>query len=91
AGPEGRRPSRRVASAARAGFYAVAAFSALSFAAGRGGGRSGDEQSRDVTAAVLAVPAGQWLVGVAGLAVAIGGVVIAVNAARLSFREEMDT
>ncbi|MEW1639462.1 DUF1206 domain-containing protein [Streptomyces sp. NPDC093801] len=91
AGPEGRKPTRRVASAARAGFYVVAAFSALSFAAGRGGGRSGDEQSRDVTAAALAVPAGQWLVGAVGLAVAVGGVVIAVNAARLSFREEMDT
>ncbi|MFF4578807.1 DUF1206 domain-containing protein [Streptomyces sp. NPDC001389] len=91
AGPEGCKPTRRATSAARAGFYGVAAFSALSFAAGRGGGRSGDEQSRDVTAAVLAVTAGQWLVGAAGLALAVGGVVIAVNAARLSFREEMDT
>ncbi|GAA0289275.1 DUF1206 domain-containing protein [Streptomyces polychromogenes] len=91
AGPDGRKLGKRFASGARAAFYTVTAFSALSFAAGRGGGSSGDAQSRDVTARVLAVPAGQWLVGAAGIAVAVGGVVVAVGAARLTFREEMDT
>ncbi|MGW2672771.1 DUF1206 domain-containing protein [Streptomyces sp. NPDC001272] len=90
-GRDGRKLTKRVASAARAGFYAVGAFSALSFAAGQGGGRSGDEESRDVTAVVLAVPAGQWLTGAAGVAVGVGGVVIAVQAARRTFRKEMDT
>ncbi|MFJ5552217.1 DUF1206 domain-containing protein [Streptomyces sp. NPDC093225] len=90
-GPQGGKVTRRVASAARAVFYAVAAVSVLAFAAGRGGGRSGDEESRDVTAAVLGVPAGAWLVATAGLAIAIGGVVIVVNAVRRTFREEMDT
>ncbi|MET9963428.1 DUF1206 domain-containing protein [Streptomyces sp. NPDC006326] len=80
---------KRIAAAARAVFYAVAAFSVLSFAAGSGGGRSSDEQSRDVTAKTLGLPAGQWLVGAAGLAIGIAGVVIAVQAARLSFRKEL--
>ncbi|MFF2195826.1 DUF1206 domain-containing protein [Streptomyces sp. NPDC058157] len=91
AGPGGRGPAKRVAAAARACFYAVTAFSTLAFAAGQGGGRSSDEQSRDVTARVLGIPAGPWLVGLAGLGVAVGGVVIVVGAARLSFRDEMET
>ncbi|MFD0375849.1 DUF1206 domain-containing protein [Streptomyces sp. NPDC127112] len=91
AGPDGRKPAKRVAAAARTVFYAVTAFSALSFAAGRGGGRSSDEQSRDVTAQLLAVPAGPWLVGLAGLGIAVGGIVVVVGAARLTFREQMET
>ncbi|MEU8438159.1 DUF1206 domain-containing protein [Streptomyces sp. NPDC029216] len=91
AGPDGHKPTKRVAAAARTLFYAVVAFSALSFAAGRGGGRSSDEQSRDVTAKVLGVPAGEWLVGAAGIGVAIGGIVIAVGAVRLTFRDQLDT
>ncbi|WP_329389979.1 DUF1206 domain-containing protein [Streptomyces sp. NBC_01351] len=90
AGPDGRKLTKRVASAARAVFYAAVAFSVLVFAAGEGGARSSDEQSRDVTAKVLEAPAGQWLVALAGLAIAIGGIVIIVGAARLTFREEMD-
>ncbi|MFD9722983.1 DUF1206 domain-containing protein [Streptomyces sp. NPDC059072] len=90
AGPKGRKLAKRGASAARAVFYAVAAFSVLAFAAGRGGGRSSDEQSRDVTAKVLDVPAGPWLVALVGIGIAVGGIVIIVGAARLTFREEMD-
>ncbi|MEV7416223.1 DUF1206 domain-containing protein [Streptomyces sp. NPDC089919] len=90
-GPDGRKWSKRTASAGRFLFYVVAAYSALSFAAGRGGHRSGDEQSRDATARFLDLPAGPWLVGLAGAAIAVGGVVIAVSAVRLTFRKEMDT
>ncbi|MFF0215303.1 DUF1206 domain-containing protein [Streptomyces vinaceus] len=88
AGPDGRGPVKRLASAGRAVFYAVAAFSVLSFAAG-GGGHSGDQQSREVTARALGLPAGQWLVGAAGLGIAVAGVVIAVQAARRSFRKHL--
>lgn len=90
-GPKGDRASKRAASAARAVFYGVVAYSVLTFAAGHGGGQDGDQQSRDVTARVLDVPAGQWLVGLAGLAIAIGGIVIAVQAARRTFRDKLDT
>lgn len=89
AGPDGGKPLTRLASAGRAVFYAVVGFSVLTFAAG-GGGRSGDQQSRDVTAKALDLPAGQWMVGAAGLGIAVAGVVIAVQAARRSFRRQLD-
>jgi hypothetical protein len=87
AGPEGDKPLKRFTAAARAVFYAVVAFSVFSFASSAGGGRSGDEQSRDVTAKALDLPAGQWLVGAVGLGIGIGGVVIAVQAVRRTFRK----
>ncbi|MEV6685869.1 DUF1206 domain-containing protein [Streptomyces sp. NPDC051130] len=90
AGPKGDAATKRLASAARAVFYAVAAYSVLSFAAGSGGTRSGDEQSRDVTAKVLGWPGGQWLVGAVGAALVVGGVVIAVRAVRREFRKHMN-
>ncbi|MFC9292799.1 DUF1206 domain-containing protein [Streptomyces sp. NPDC057011] len=89
AGPDGGKAAKRLASAARAVFYAVVAFSVLSFAAGSGSGRSGDEQSRDVTAKVLDLPGGPWWVAAVGAAIAIGGVVIAVGAARRTFRKHL--
>ncbi|MCX5409196.1 DUF1206 domain-containing protein [Streptomyces sp. NBC_00335] len=90
AGPDGDKPGKRLAAAARAVFYGVVAFSVLSFAAGTGGGgQSGDEQSRDVTARVLDVPGGPWWVAAAGAGIAIGGVVIAVQAARRTFRKHL--
>ncbi len=88
AGPDGDKPAKRLASAGRCVFYAVAAFSVLVFASG-GGGSSGDEQSRDMTAKSLGLPAGQWLVGAVGVGIAIAGVVIAVQAARCRFREHL--
>lgn len=89
AGPDGDKTSKRLAGAARAVFYAVVAFSVLSFAAGSGGGRSSDEQSRDVTSKVLDLPGGPWWVGAAGLAIAVAGVVIAVQAIRRTFRKHL--
>ncbi|WP_327308494.1 DUF1206 domain-containing protein [Streptomyces sp. NBC_01298] len=89
AGPGGDKPGKRLAALARAVFYGVVAFSVLSFAAGTGGGRSGDEQSRDVTARALDVPGGPWWVAAVGLGIAIGGVVIAVQAVRRTFRKHL--
>ncbi|MFF1415456.1 DUF1206 domain-containing protein [Streptomyces sp. NPDC058289] len=90
AGPDGDKPGKRLAAVARAVFYGVVAFSVLSFAAGTGGGgQSGDEQSRDVTARALDVPGGPWWVGAVGVGIAIGGVVIAVQAARRTFRKHL--
>ncbi|WP_442816325.1 DUF1206 domain-containing protein [Streptomyces sp. NBC_01233] len=90
AGPDGDKASKRLASAARTVFYGVVAFSVLSFAAGSGGGRSSDEQSRDVTATAMDLPGGPWWVGVAGAAIAVGGIVIAVQAARRSFCKQLE-
>ncbi|WP_079154461.1 DUF1206 domain-containing protein [Streptomyces subrutilus] len=90
-GPDGGKAGKRLAAAARAVFYGVAAFSVLSFAAGTGGQGSSDEQSRDVTAKVMELPGGPWWVGLAGAAIAVGGVVIAVGAARRKFRKHLKT
>ncbi|MFJ3965026.1 DUF1206 domain-containing protein [Streptomyces sp. NPDC090036] len=88
AGPDGDKVTKRLAAAGRTVFYAVVAFSVLSFAAG-GEARSGDQQSRDVTAQAMDLPAGRWLVGAAGLGIAVAGVVIAVQAARRTFRKDL--
>ncbi|MGP3689959.1 DUF1206 domain-containing protein [Streptomyces sp. IBSNAI002] len=91
AGPDGHKAGKRLASAARAVFYGAVAFSVLSFAAGSGGGQSGDEQSRDVTARVMELPGGPWWVGAAGTAIAVGGAVIAVRAAMRTFLKHLKT
>ncbi|MFJ6793592.1 DUF1206 domain-containing protein [Streptomyces sp. NPDC091268] len=87
AGPDGDKLLKRLASAARFVFYSLVAYSVFSFAAGRR--HSGDQQSRDVTAKAMELPAGQWLVGAVGLGIGIAGVVIAVQAARRSFRKHL--
>ncbi|MFD4241625.1 DUF1206 domain-containing protein [Streptomyces sp. NPDC058525] len=91
AGPDGDKAGKRLASAARAVFYGAVAFSVLSFAAGSGGGQSGDEQSRDTTARVMELPGGPWWVGAAGAAIAVGGAVIAVRAAMRTFLKHLKT
>ncbi|MYX29558.1 DUF1206 domain-containing protein [Streptomyces sp. SID8381] len=89
AGPDGRKAGKRLAAAARCVFYVSVAWSVLSFAAGSGGGRSSDEQSRDLTARAMAVPAGQWLVGAAGAGVAVAGVWMGVQAVRRHYRKKL--
>jgi hypothetical protein len=89
-GPDGRKARKRLLAAARCGFYAFVAYSVLSFAASPGGGSgSSDEQSRDVTARAMEVPAGQWLVGAAGAAIVVTGVGIGVQAVRRSYHRKL--
>lgn len=89
AGPDGRKAGKRLAAAARCVFYVSVAWSVLSFAAGSGGGRSSDEQSRDLTARAMAVPAGQWLAGAAGVGIAVAGVWMGVQAVRRHYRKKL--
>ncbi|MCD7445649.1 DUF1206 domain-containing protein [Streptomyces lincolnensis] len=88
-GRDGHKPRKRLLAAMRCLFYAFVAYSVLSFAAGSGGGGSSDEQSKDVTARLLEVPAGQWLVGAAGAAIVVAGGWIAVQALRRSYHDKM--
>ncbi|NEY31127.1 DUF1206 domain-containing protein [Streptomyces sp. PRKS01-65] len=93
-GPDGRKPKKRLASAARCVFYTFVAYSVLAFAANPGGGSgsgSSDRQSRDVTARLLEVPAGQWAVGAAGAAIVVAGVVIGVQALRRTYHRKLKT
>ncbi|MEV5434255.1 DUF1206 domain-containing protein [Streptomyces sp. NPDC052701] len=89
-GPDGRSARKRLMATGRCVFYAFVAYSVLSFAADRHGeGGSSDRQSRDVTARLLEVPAGQWLVGAAGVAIVAVGVGIGVRAVRRKYHDKM--
>ncbi|NEC13236.1 DUF1206 domain-containing protein [Streptomyces sp. SID8014] len=92
AGPDGGKATKRLASAARAVFYAFVAYSVLSFAAGeKGGGGSSDAQSQDITARALGLPGGQWIVGAAAVGATAAGVVVAVRAVLRKYREQLRT
>lgn len=56
-GPDGHKAGKRLLSAGRCLFYGFVAYSVLSFAAGDKGGSSGDQQSQDITAKALELPA----------------------------------
>ncbi|MEU6366988.1 DUF1206 domain-containing protein [Streptomyces sp. NPDC046931] len=90
-GPDGRKATKRLQAVTRSVFYAFVAYSVLSFAAGSGGGgRSSDEQSRDVTAEALGMPAGQWIVGAAAAGIVVAGLWIGVRAVRRDFRDQFE-
>ncbi|MFF7161935.1 DUF1206 domain-containing protein [Streptomyces sp. NPDC008086] len=89
-GKDGRSARKRLLAVVRFAFYVAVAFSALSFAASRNhGGGSSDQQSRDATARALEIPAGQWLVGAAGIAVVVTGGWIAVRAVLRKYHDEL--
>ncbi|MDJ0346049.1 DUF1206 domain-containing protein [Streptomyces sp. H10-C2] len=95
AGPGGHKGTKRLTSAGRFVFYGLAAFSVIAFAlsrtAGQGAsqGGSSDKQSKDVTAKVLDMPYGQWLVGIAGVTLVAAGLWTAVRAAQRAFRKHL--
>ncbi|MFD7431759.1 DUF1206 domain-containing protein [Streptomyces sp. NPDC059818] len=93
AGPDGQKATKRLASAGRAVFYGFMSYSVLMFAAGDKGSGSGssDAQSQDVTARVLDMPGGRWLVGAGGVAVAGAGLWIAGRAALRKFHKHLRT
>ncbi|MBT2487561.1 DUF1206 domain-containing protein [Streptomyces sp. ISL-96] len=92
-GPDGHKPGKRLLSLARFLFYGFVSYSILSFAVGTGGSGSGssDKQSEDVTARAMALPAGQWIVGIGGLAIAVAGVWIAGRAVLRKYRKHLKT
>ncbi|MGM9383772.1 DUF1206 domain-containing protein [Streptomyces sp. NRRL F-5008] len=90
AGSEGRTWKKRLPALARSVFYAFVAYSVLALAAGSGdGGGSSDQQSKDVTARALELPAGQWLVGLAGAGVAVAGLWIGFRAVTRSYHDKL--
>ncbi|WP_455359224.1 DUF1206 domain-containing protein [Streptomyces sp. SYSU K21746] len=89
AGPDGHKPGKRLLSAGRFLFYAVVSYSVLAFAAGDQGSGSSDQQSQDATSKVLEMPAGQWLVGLAGLGIAIAGIWIGIRAALRKYHKHL--
>ncbi|MFJ8027097.1 DUF1206 domain-containing protein [Streptomyces sp. NPDC096311] len=91
AGPDGRAAKKRLLSAVRFVFYAFVACSVLSFAAGSGSGGKGssDQQSRDVTAKVLDLPTGQWIVGAAGAGIVVAGLLIGGRAVLRKYHKKL--
>ncbi|MGW9130131.1 DUF1206 domain-containing protein [Streptomyces sp. NPDC055681] len=89
AGPDGKKASKRAMAAGRFVFYGFVSYSVLSYAAGERGSGSSDKDSQDVTAKALDWPGGQWIVVVAGIAVAAAGVWIAVRAIRHKFHQHL--
>ncbi|GHC95331.1 membrane protein [Streptomyces violarus] len=90
-GQDGRSARKRLLAAVRCAFYVFVAYSVLSFAASRdqSGGGSSDQQSRDATARALEMPAGQWLVGAAGIAIVAAGGWIAVRAVLRKYHDKL--
>jgi hypothetical protein len=91
AGVDGHKPKKRLLSAAHSVFYGFVSYSVLSFAAGGGSSGSGssDQQSQDVTAKVMELPAGQWLVGAGGLVVAGAGIWVGARAAMRKYHKHL--
>ncbi|MFJ1611098.1 DUF1206 domain-containing protein [Streptomyces sp. NPDC088253] len=91
AGPDGEKPGKRAMAAGRFVFYGFVSYSVLSYAAGDkgSGGGSSDKNSQDVTAKALDWPGGQWIVGIAGVAVAAAGVWIAVRGVMRKFEKHL--
>ena len=89
AGADGRKASKRVASLARAVFYAVVTYGILKFALGIGAPSSSDKQSQDLTADALKITGGQVIVAVAGVIVIIAGIYLGYRAFERKFLKHM--
>ncbi len=89
-GAGGRKARSRLSALARAAVYAVIAYGVLEYAIGAGGQQSGNQQSVDLTAALLRHPGGRAVVVAIGLALAGGGLYIAFQAWRERFLAELD-
>ncbi|MFF7205742.1 DUF1206 domain-containing protein [Streptomyces sp. NPDC008141] len=93
AGPDGHKTHKRLLSAGRFLFYGFIAYSVLAFAAGDrssgGGGGSSDQQSQDITARALELPAGQWLVGIGGVGIAVAGIWVGARAAMRKYHKHL--
>jgi hypothetical protein len=81
---EGNGAGPRLKSLARALIYAFFAYLTFKVIAGSGGG-SQTQKQQDLTATVMHHPGGQWLVGIAGLAIVIAGLVLVLEGIRRKF------
>jgi Domain of Unknown Function (DUF1206) len=89
AGPGGRKAGKRLGSLARAVLYAFICGTVVSFILGTGGKTSGNTQSKDATATLMAHGGGRWLVALIGIGIGVGGVALAVYGIRRKFLEHL--
>ena len=90
---EKKRTVKRLGSAARAVFYGAFCVTTLRFVANGPGeaSGSGNQQEQGLVARVLDWPAGQWLVGAAGVVVIGGALYIGYRGLSQKFDERLDT
>jgi hypothetical protein len=86
---EGNGAGPRLKSLGRAVVYA--GFAVLTFKTIAGAGGSQSRQQQDITAKVMQHAAGQWLVGIVGLIVVIGGLVLVTEGFRRKFMKYLQT
>jgi hypothetical protein len=86
---EGTGAGPRLKSLGRAVVYA--SFAVLVFKAISGAHSSQSREQQDLTAKVLQYPAGQWLVGLAGLIVVAIGVFLIIDGVRRTFMKYLET
>jgi hypothetical protein len=89
AGPEGHKPTNRLASLARGVFYGFVCVGMVGFLLGTGGHRSSNSQSKDLTAQFMSHAGGRWLVLLAGLVVVGMSIVMVVGALRKKFLKDL--
>jgi hypothetical protein len=89
AGPGGRTGGKRLGSLARAVLYAFICGSVVSFILSTGGRASGNKQSKDLTARLMAHGGGRWLVALIGVGLAAAGVALAVHGIRGKFTKHL--
>ncbi len=89
AGPGGRKVVKRLGPLARAVLYALICGSVVSFILGTGGKTSGNTQSKDATATLMAHGGGRWLVALIGIGLGVAGVALAVYGIRGKFAKHL--
>jgi hypothetical protein len=88
-GPGGHAAGKRLASLARAVLYAFICGTVVSFILGTGGTTSGNTQSKDMTARLMAHSGGRWLVALIGIGLAAAGVGLAIYGIRRKFTKHL--
>ena len=89
--PGGDKATTRLAALGRVLIYGFIAYGVLKYAIGVGGPKPSDQQSVDLTAKAMSHPGGRIAVIVVGVALAVGGLLMAWSYARAKFLEKMNT
>jgi hypothetical protein len=85
AGPDGHKPTKRLASLARGVLYVFVCVGVVAFLLGSGGQSSGNSESKDLTARVMSHAGGRWLVLLIGLVVVGASIAMIVGALQKTF------
>jgi Domain of Unknown Function (DUF1206) len=89
AGPQGHKARKRLGSLAHGIFYGFVFAGVVAFLMGTAG-KSGNAQSKDVTAKLMSHPGGRWLILLIGLVVVGAGVALVVGGVRKTFLKQLN-